>query len=263
MNKTIFLGLTIGVITVAMITSLTVREADFIVMAAWKKITSSVGCADPIGDGATTCCWTEENTDIGKSRKACQTCTSGGCETTYGDEYGRPNDPACRKFGVFEHCLLSQGPGYVQDKPNVTQGGPAWGGIFQGTITPMPGPATQDQPSTAQREPAAQDTPQSETSGPRQGGILGNWGLFKTSQNQNQETPSEEDVVAEPPATEETQPAIINEESIPHCPEGQVLDEESGLCVLKEPQGEEQPEEENQESENNGSEDGDAEEASD
>jgi hypothetical protein len=65
-----------------------------------------------------------------------------------------------------------------------------------------------------------------------------------------------------PPATEETQPATVEEEqSVPvcqeglefnedlgfcvptECPEGQVLDEEAGLCVLEEPEvAQEEPE---------------------
>jgi hypothetical protein len=47
---------------------------------------------------------------------------------------------------------------------------------------------------------------------------------------------------AEPPATEETQPAAGEEDPVPACPEGQVLNEESGLCVLEEPEAIEEPE---------------------
>jgi hypothetical protein len=46
----------------------------------------------------------------------------------------------------------------------------------------------------------------------------------------------------QPPASDETQPATTGEEPVPPCPEGQVLDEETGLCVLEQP--EEQPQEE-------------------
>lgn len=79
--------------------------------------------------------------------------------------------------------------------------------------------------------------------------------------------------VAEPPATEATQPAAVEEELGPSCPEGQVLDEESGLCVLEdcpegqvldeesglcvleEPEAIEEPEEQPTEEEESGSED--------
>ena len=61
---------------------------------------------------------------------------------------------------------------------------------------------------------------------------------------------------AEQPATEGTQPATVEEGPVPPCLEGQVLDEESGLCVLEEPEAaEEPPAEEEQPSEDSGSED--------
>jgi hypothetical protein len=42
----------------------------------------------------------------------------------------------------------------------------------------------------------------------------------------------------QPPATEETQPTAVEEEPLPPCPEGQVLDEETGLCVMEDcPEG--------------------------
>lgn len=56
----------------------------------------------------------------------------------------------------------------------------------------------------------------------------------------------EENMTTVPSATEETQPALVQEEPVPTCPEGQVLDEETNLCVLEEPQGDEQYEEEPQ-----------------
>lgn len=56
----------------------------------------------------------------------------------------------------------------------------------------------------------------------------------------------------EPPAEDEaTQPQDVEEE--PLCPEGQVLDEESRLCVLEEPEEQESEEPEQTEPEENGS----------
>ena len=319
-----FLGLTIGVLVVVMITSLTVSGVDFIVMGAWKKLTGSVGCGDPV-DGATTCCWNEENTDTGSQRTACQTCTSNGCETTYGDESTppRPPGPGCPKFGDIQFCDTVPTPGpAAQDKPK--------GGIFQGDVVPTPGPAAQDAPSTqggpAQggifqpipQGPAAQDMPRGgifqgnllelysqpglvqsdpdsetppETNTTQPGGILRE-DLVQLGATQDNETTSEGNMTALPPTTEETQPTTTEEKSVPQdcsvgqvideetglcvpieCPEGRILDEESGLCVLEEPQaaeqseeepqGDEQPEDENQGSENNGSGEGGDEEASD
>jgi hypothetical protein len=68
---------------------------------------------------------------------------------------------------------------------------------------------------------------------------------------------TEEDTTAAPPATDETQPATVEEEPVPPCPEGQALDEELGLCVLEEPeaaeeQQESQPERDQQQSEDEG-----------
>jgi hypothetical protein len=55
-----------------------------------------------------------------------------------------------------------------------------------------------------------------------------------------------QDGVLEEPQTGETQtPTVEEEEPVPPCPEGQVLDEETGLCVLEEPETaveEEEPE---------------------
>lgn len=70
---------------------------------------------------------------------------------------------------------------------------------------------------------------------------------------------ADQGVAGLPLAAEDTQPAIVEEN--PVCPEGQVLDEESGLCILAEPeqqsgtesQAEERPQEEqsNQEEQTN------------
>jgi hypothetical protein len=54
---------------------------------------------------------------------------------------------------------------------------------------------------------------------------------------ERQQQPPADQGAAELPATEGTQPATVGEEPVP-CPEGQVLDEESGLCVLEDcPEG--------------------------
>lgn len=147
----------------------------------------------------------------------------------------KPNDPFTPTpdrplGGIFK--IPTPRPAAQDTSQSGTNGTQQQGGIIQGD--PVVGGET-----------PTQDSPQSEISEPRQGGILGNWGLLKTSQDQ--ERTSQEGVTAEPPAIEETQPAIVNEEPVPPCPDGQVLDEESSLYVLEEPRGDEQSEEENQE----------------
>jgi hypothetical protein len=69
-----------------------------------------------------------------------------------------------------------------------------------------------------------------------------------TTPLQQQTAPqADQGLVAEPPATLETQPATVEEQ--PPCPEGQILDEETNLCVLEEPEAVEQQEEEQDEPE--------------
>lgn len=70
---------------------------------------------------------------------------------------------------------------------------------------------------------------------------------MKTNQD-NETTISEEekDVTNIPPATEETQPALKQEKSVPSCQEGQVLDEETNFCVLEESEADETEQKEQQ-----------------
>jgi hypothetical protein len=96
-----------------------------------------------------------------------------------------------------------------------------------------------------------QSDPDSETT---PGGMLRE-DLGQLGATQDNETTSEEGVTQEPQATEEnvtavlsaaeeTQPTLVQEEPVPTCPEGQVLEE--GLCVLEESQVDEQQEEQDQ-----------------
>ena len=105
----------------------------------------------------------------------------------------------------------------VLETPPTTPSGPAippgGGGIFQ---TPSP-PLTPD-----------------DIVPPKGGGVFNTpqtGGVFKALPPTDEGAPG-----APPPEDEDTQPPALTEEVPPVCPEGQVLIEESGLCVLEEPE---------------------------
>jgi hypothetical protein len=182
---------------------------------------------DVISDTA-VCCWTEADPDPerGIELNWCQSCSTNGCNNKF---------PA---------------PLELEQPP-----------------TPTPGPAAPLQDGGVLQQPPTQGVAPPVTRGqgvsPQDGAL--------------QQPPADQGATElPPPATEETQPAT--EQSVPvcqeglefnedlgfcvpeNCPEGQILDEETGLCVLEEQEAVEEPEqqpteEEQQPSEENGSED--------
>jgi hypothetical protein len=63
---------------------------------------------------------------------------------------------------------------------------------------------------------------------------------------EQQQQPPADQRAAELPATEGAQPATVEEKPVPTCPEGQILNEESGLCVVEDcPEGQVLDEESN------------------
>ena len=105
------MGLTIGVIAVAMITLSTVSNLDFIVMGALK-------CTSDFW--TRTCCWDDLDED-GNVVTKCYTCIDNG------------------RGG----CVKGSGQTTTTNKP-ADPFTPAPGGIFQGDIIPTPGPAAQE-----------------------------------------------------------------------------------------------------------------------
>jgi hypothetical protein len=169
-----------------------------------------------------TCCWLDN--EGGVIRKHCQTCLSDGyggytinCETTKG--------PVTKTFGDI-YKIPNRGPA-THDTPQSETNEPQQqqGGVLHG------GPV-------AESGTSAQNTPQPETSEKRQGGIIGNWGLLKTNQDNETTISKEEQEMAkeQPPAGEETQPVLVEKESALLCQEGQVFDEENDACILEEPE---------------------------
>ncbi|HYG00373.1 MAG TPA: hypothetical protein VD815_09785 [Candidatus Saccharimonadales bacterium] len=172
-----------------------------------------------------TCCWLDN--EGGVIRKHCQTCLSDGyggytinCETTKG--------PITKTFGDI-YKIPNRGPA-SQDTPQseTNEQQQQQGDVLQGD--PVIGNGT-----------PADGTSQPETSEKRQGGIIGNWGLLKTNQD-NEATMSKEEndmIEEQPPAAEEIQTALVEEESVLLCQEGQVFNEETDACILEEPEADE------------------------
>jgi hypothetical protein len=179
----------------------------------------------------TTCCWGE--TDIldpeGEAIIWCQTCKV--------------------VAGGHEEC----GPvGVDLDRSSTGPLAPLEDGVLEQPPTPPPtGPFVPPQGGVLQQPPVEEGGSQPLTRG--QEGVLPPAGVSKQ--------PPAEQGTTEPPATEGAQPAIVEEEPAPvcpeglefnedlgfcvpeDCPEGQVLDEESGICVLEQPEAaEEEPE---------------------
>jgi len=111
----------------------------------------------------------------------------------------------------------------VLETPPTTPSGPAippGGGIFQTPSAPL----TPDDIVTPKGE-GVFNTPQT-------GGVFK--ALPPTDEGAAGAPPPVDE--AAPPVDEDTQPPTLTEEAPPVCPESQVLIEESGLCVLEEPE---------------------------
>jgi hypothetical protein len=102
-------------------------------------------------------------------------------------------------------------------------------GVLEQPPTPPPtGPFVPPQGGVSQQQPSVGGGLQPLTRG--QGVLPQDGGL--------QQQPPADQGATEPSATERTQPATDEEEPLPPCPEGQVLDEETGLCVMEDcPEG--------------------------
>jgi hypothetical protein len=189
------------------------------------------------------CCWRERVPGQFLAVEYCQTCTvtKAGQDCTQKELQFREQPPTA------DETVAPQGDGVLEQPPTPPPSGPV---------------------------------------GPLKGGILEQLeqgeGLQQGFFEQQQQQPSADQGAAElpPTTTEETQPATVEEEPsapvcqgglefnedlgfcVPEdCPEGQVLDEDSGICVLEEPETAEEepaqsdPEEEQPPEEGDGSED--------
>jgi hypothetical protein len=179
---------------------------------------NSVNCAGTGGQSAgglalVRCCWQERvapgtgNPDLGGNIEIyCSECEDGGTR-------GKINcsDPELQYRGAPKGTLP-----------------PLEGGVLEDPLTPSPsGPAP-----------------------PIKGGVLeqleqGSLPELGFSERQ-QQPPADQGVAEQPPATEGAQPATVEEEPVSPCPEGQILNEETGLCVLEDcPEGQVLDEESN------------------
>jgi hypothetical protein len=141
------------------------------------------------------------------------------------------------------------------------------------SVSPPSGPAAPLQGGVLEQPPTP---PPSGPAAPLKGGILeqleqGNLEIG-FSERQPQQPPADQGAADLPQATEGSEPAAVEEEPEPlcpegqvldensgfclpeDCPEGQVLDEETGLCVLEEPEAQESEEPEQPASEDSGTE---------
>jgi hypothetical protein len=181
---------------------------------------------DPNYEGG-TCSGITTNKNTGSlDRTCCWTQTKEGSKGVF-----KPRAKYCQTCsadaeGKFTFCSAKRIAEVVSDEP------------------PTPLPTQPSGPFVLPEEGVLQEptTPPSDPAAPMQDGVL-------------QKQPPSDQGAAEPPATEGTQPATMEEEPLPSCPEDQVLDEETGLCVVEEIEAaEEPPAEEEQPSEENGSE---------
>ena len=116
MNKTTILGLTIGVLVVAVITQATVSMLDSIALA---RPPGKSGCKSNFW--SIECCWYTVDERTGKIFWECRTCLDNG-------------------DGTYRDCTVVSEPA-----PRTNAGGlPKPGGIFQGDEVPTPGPSTQE-----------------------------------------------------------------------------------------------------------------------
>ncbi|MPZ07270.1 MAG: hypothetical protein GEU26_12790 [Nitrososphaeraceae archaeon] len=203
--------------------------------------------------GTITCCWYEEVVRYGilTSKYVCQTCTEDGTNC-----------------GPIEDWRANKGGDDVTGPLEKE-------GVLQPLTPPRSVPPTVGENILQQDLEVLEQTPSQGLPPLKQGqGVLPQDGVLE-------QAPADQGAAELPPTiTEETQPAIVEEEPsapvcqgglefnedlgfcVPEdCPEGQVLDEESGICVLEEPETAEEepaqsdPEEEQPPEESDGSED--------
>jgi hypothetical protein len=198
------------------------------------------------GEGiGSRCCWFEvvpEGTgDPGRGGNVEQYCQT--CRAVDSDGDGSQDGVDCEQKEL--QYLESTVPG-VGEFPE--------GGVLDQPPPPPTGPFVPPQGGVLQQTPGEGGGLQPPTRG--QEGVLPPAGVSKQ--------PPAEQGTTEPPATEGAQPAIVEEEPAPvcpegqvfneesglcvpeECPEGQVLDEDAGLCVVEEPEAEEEPEQQSQ-----------------
>lgn len=188
----------ISVLVVALIYS---TPYTFIVFAAPKGSGFDNGvCTNSPETLSATCCWL----DVDKGETVCQTCSI-NLET-----------------GDFEDC----DPEEIQYKttpPTTGEGVLPQDGVLEQPPTPPPsGPAAPLQDGGVLQQPPSEGVAPPLTRGQ---GVLPQDGVL-------QQPPADEGTEAAPRTVE---PPSTADEATP-CPEGQVLDEEAGLCVLEEPE---------------------------
>jgi hypothetical protein len=173
-----------------------------------------------IGPEKETCCWFEVD-DRGTTKFSddrwlgtyCQTCTGKGTEVELCEEP--------------QKCPCTTGPEPPQPTGPIE---PLQDGVLEQPPTPPAGPFVPPQGGVLQQPPPGEGGgPQPLTRG--QGVLPQDGGL-------QQQPPADQGAAELPPASEGTQPATVEEEPVLPCPEGQVLDEQTGLCVLEDcPEG--------------------------
>jgi hypothetical protein len=179
---------------------------------------------NPISDTA-QCCWTETdpNDPEGIELNWCQSCSTNGCNPKFPAPVG-PRPPPSGPVA------------------------PLQGGVLEQTPTPPPsGPAAPLQEGEVLQQPPSQGVAPPLTRGQ---GVLPEDGVLQQPPADDGTAPR----TVEPPVEDEaTQPP----EPLTDCPEGQILDEETGLCVLEEPEPAEEAEEQSTEEETDNSDNSD------
>jgi hypothetical protein len=189
--------------------------------------------------GTITCCWYEEVVRYGipTSKYVCQTCTEDGTNC-----------------GPIEDWRAIKGGDDVKGPLGKE-------GVLQPLTPPRSVPPTVGENILQQDLGVLEQTPSQGLPPLKQGqGVLPQDGVLE-------QAPADQGAAElPPPATEQTQPATVEEEqSVPvcqeglefnenlgfcvptECPDGQVLDEQTGVCVLEEPEvAEEEPEQQSE-----------------
>jgi hypothetical protein len=165
---------------------------------------SPTGQQTPNGGQEVRCCWFESVPPGTGYDGSDQEIYCSECED--GGTRGKINcnDPYLSFRDVPKGTVPLQGGGVLEDPPTPSPSGPA---------PPLQGGGVLEQPPTEGVAPPLT----------RGQGVL-----------------PKEGVLEQPPAEDETTQPLT--EPLPPCPEGQILDEESGLCVLEEPEVTEEPE---------------------